>query len=196
MAVPDRAHWDSVYRHMSGSGTPYPDPDPLLFMYTPPVALTEPPPLALDLACGVGQNGLWLATQGYTVDLVDISRVGLMVAQSNAAQRSIRRANYLQMDLDTAVFEGKLDRTGYDLVCVFRYFRRVMLPYLRAIVKPGGRIIYETWNAHHLGMDSDSNLSRDDVADVGELSGSFADWNLLRNRDNNGVSQLVAIKPV
>jgi len=187
----DRAYWDGIYRTMIDQGIPYPDPDPLLFMYTPPTS--QPPPLALDLACGVGQNGLWLATQGYTVDLIDISRVALFTAQSAAAERAIRRVNFLQMDLDSMAFEGKLDRAGYDLVCVFRYFRRALLPTLRAIVKPGGRIIYETWNVQ--SIEADPNLIRDELTEVGELAGCFADWNLLRHAENNGVSQIVAIKP-
>src|SRR5690606_21845859 len=62
MAEGDRSRWDGIYRQRNH--LPYPDPDPLLFEYTPPLT-TSYEKRALDLAGGLGQNGLWLAQQGY-----------------------------------------------------------------------------------------------------------------------------------
>lgn len=190
MAAKDRLKWDTIYRDSARGGAHYPDADPLLFMYTQPVdAHIKDAPTALDLACGLGQNGLWLAAQGYVVDLVDISRVALQRAQLTAAERDLRRINFLQMDLDDA----KIDSAAYDVLCVFRFFNRELFPQLRACVKPGGRVIYEAFNTRLLDLDPEFNAEY--LAEVGELSGYFGDWNILKHADNNHVSQVVAIKP-
>ncbi|MDX2163675.1 MAG: class I SAM-dependent methyltransferase [bacterium] len=193
MSAKDRLYWDTVYREALGVLDTYPPPDPLLFMYSPPPRPNDPePPSALDLACGLGQNGLWLASQGYTVDLVDISRVALIAAQAEAAARGLRSVNFLQVDFDDAS-AAKLRPFAYDLVCATRYFKRDLITQVRAAVKPGGRIIYETWNVNYLTIEPE--LARDQLVEIGELSGIFADWNLLRHTDNGVMSQVVAIKP-
>ncbi len=191
MSARDRVYWDTIYRDAGARAKPYPDPDPLLFMYTPPMTATgsSHDVLALDLACGLGQNGLWLASQGYVVDLVDISRVALMRAQEQAHARGLRNVNFLQTDLDQA----KLEPLTYDLVCVFRYLRRDLFPQIRASIKPGGRIIYETFNTNYLELEP--TFERDYLLEEGELASYFADWQVLRHTDNGFISQVVAIKP-
>ena len=71
MSAQDRVRWDGIYRQRQNQ--PYPAPDPLLFEYTPPLRNGDFG-YALDLAAGVGQNGLWLAAQGYHTDIMEISR--------------------------------------------------------------------------------------------------------------------------
>lgn len=199
MAARDRAYWDTVYRAYQAEAQEYPAPNPLLFMYTPPVLQTvdqesDNVPCALDLAAGLGQNGLWLASQGYSVDLVDISRVGLMLAQNEAAERGVRHVNFLQTDLDDSTpLAFAEQRPQYDVLAIFQFFRRDLIRDLRAAVKPGGRVICETWNVHALDVDTES--TRESLLEPGELAGYFADWHVLRHADVNGMSQIVAIKP-
>ncbi|HRF99048.1 MAG TPA: class I SAM-dependent methyltransferase, partial [Aggregatilineales bacterium] len=89
MSAQERAKWDAQYHQKTGD---YPAPDPLLLMYTPPL-IPKQKGRALDVACGVGQNGLWLAEQGYTVDMMDISRVALRRAQDEINKRQLRNTN-------------------------------------------------------------------------------------------------------
>ena|SRR6266849_5232229 len=58
---------------------------------------------ALDLACGTGQNALYLARLGYQLDAWDISDVALdlLRAQLEASGKSLQVAPR-QVDLDTA----------------------------------------------------------------------------------------------
>ena len=90
MTVQDRVRWDRYYQFLDEQ---YPAPDPILFQFTPSVLEMgrKREFRALDLAAGVGQNGLWLATQGYTTDLLDISREALRRAQEQAARGKVRR---------------------------------------------------------------------------------------------------------
>jgi SAM-dependent methyltransferase len=186
MAARDRLRWDAVYRERTPDE--YPAPDPLLFQFTPPLRAGETA-TALDLAAGLGQNGLWLAEQGYVVDLIDVSRVALLQAQAEAARRHLHRANFLPRDLDGAKFE----REAYDVVCVFRFLSRDLIRQIRAAVRPGGRVIYQTFNTRQL--DRKPGTNPDYLLGIGELAGFFGDWKVLHISEIGHISQIVAIKP-
>jgi len=186
MSGQDRIRWDTIYRERLEK--PNPDPDPLLFQVTPPLC-DAGSATALDLACGLGQNGLWLAAQGYVVSLIDVSRVALTHAQAEASRRNLRTVNFFQLDLDSAELEAE----AYDLVCIFRFLSRSLMPQIRAAVKPGGRIIYQTYNIRYLTARPD--MPSEYLLGVGELAGIFGDWKSLHLSEPEQVSQIVAIKP-
>lgn len=190
MSAQDRVRWDAIYRQRSLQ--PFPPPDPLLFDYTPPVMADNGAVIsrhALDLAAGFGQNGLWLAAQGYTVDVMDISRVALSRTRAEMGMRNLRSINLLQVDLDNL----RLEAARYDLVCVFRYLKRRIMPQIRDTVKPGGRIIYETFNMTYLNVVPDFNVKF--LLNPGELAGYFPGWQVLHDVESGHVSQFVAVKP-
>jgi len=186
VSAEDRIRWDAIYRERADE--PYPPPDPLLFEYTPPVT-PEREYRALDLAAGHGQNGLWLAAQGYIVDVMDISRAALLRAQAEMAKRGLRNANLLPVDLDQVELPADL----YDIICVFRYLKRELFPQLRASIRPGGRIIYESFNVRYHSLVPEFNPAF--LLEVGELAGYFADWKILLSSDDGHISRLVARKP-
>jgi tellurite methyltransferase len=185
MSARDRQRWDTIYKECEGE--PPPAPDPLMFQYTPPAKAGTS--RALDLAGGFGQNGMWLSSQGYSVDVIDISRVALQRGQEESNARRLRHMNFYQADLD----EITLQPDTFDLICVFRYLRRDLFPQIRAAVRPGGRVIYETFNIRHLSTMPDFNPEY--LLRPGELAGYFADWKLLYKSDQSEVSQIVAVKP-
>ena len=186
MAVTDRIHWDEVYQRRAND--PYPAPDLLLFPFTAP--LRQPGTAhALDLACGLGQNGLWLAAQGYVVDLVDVSRTALTTARAEAARRDLRAVNYFQHDMDDAGLEPET----YDLIVVFRFLNRNLFPQIRAAMRPRGRILYQTFNTRYLNDRPEMNPEY--LLVPGELTGYFGDWRILHASEPAHISQIVAIKP-
>jgi tellurite methyltransferase len=185
MSTQDRQRWDEVYREKAEAA--YPPPDPLLFEYVPPVP-DDGQHRALDMACGLGQNGLWLAAQGYSVDMIDISRVALLRAQDEMGRRKIHNANLYQVDLDNYTFPAE----AYELICVFRFLRRDLFPPLRQAVRPGGRIVYQTFNRRYLEEAPGFNPAF--LLEIGELAGYFADWKILHHIDGKPFSSIVAIK--
>lgn len=189
MTVRDRVRWDTYYHKLEEDK--YPTADPILFQFTPSVLEMgrKREYRALDLAAGLGQNGIWLATQGYATDLLDISREALRRAQEQAARGKVRRLNFLQVDLD----EVALKSEAYDLVCVFRYLKRDLFPRIRACMRPGGRVIYQTYNSNYLRRVPDFNPEF--LVQPGELAGYFADWRILWNHEQDHIAQVVAIKP-
>lgn len=186
MTAQDRVRWDAYYREYKNH--PFPNPDPLLLQWTPIVPEGQPR-RGLDVASGLGQNGLWMAEQGYITDLIDISRVALSRARAEATHRNIRNVNLLQLDFD----DYELDEEVYDLVCVFRYLERRLLDQIKASVLPGGRLVYETFNVRYLELVSGFNPLY--LFELGELKALFRDWTVLYHSDDTHVSQIVAVKP-
>jgi SAM-dependent methyltransferase len=97
---------------------------------------------ALDVACGEGRNGLWLAEQGWQVTAVDFSEVAISKGRQIAARRG------LNLDWRVAdVASDPLPQAAYDLVVVLflhtdRLERRRWLPRLVGSVAPGGTFFY------------------------------------------------------
>ena len=189
MSVTDRVRWDKIYQRRTKQS--YPAPDPLLLQYTPAVKIQEEDdaPRAVDLAAGVGQNGLWLARQGYLTDVMDISRVALNRARTEMTIANLRNVNLLQVDIDSYDFP----EATYDLVCVFRYLRRELFETIRHTVKPGGRVIYATFNMRYL--EEVPEFNRDFLLNVGELADFFPGWQHLLVENIGHESRLVTIKP-
>lgn len=186
MTRQDSIRWDDIYKGRANA--PYPPPDPLLLEFTPPI-MDAKEHKALDVAAGLGQNGLWLAAQGYEVDLMDASRVALLRAQTEMGTRGLRNANLYPVDLDSQ----DLSANSYDLVCVFCYLQRDLFPKLRNCITSGGRIIYQTFNLHLLEKQPTFNPAY--LLHLGELAGTFADWKIVHHLEAGHITQLVAIKP-
>jgi len=198
MSANDRIRWDDIYKKRQK--TEFPKPDTLLLDYAP--APEEDSELrALDLAAGLGQNGLWLAEQGYNTDIMDISRVGLRIARAEMTMRNIRRANLLQVDIDKLVLRrsGMCDGIheicpeSYDLIVVFRYLRRPLFPILKEAIRSGGRIVYETFNLNYL--ETVPEFNRDFLLEEGELEEAFINWRFVYYDESTHVTQMVAVKP-
>jgi len=187
MTLKERNLWDSTYLRQ-GRVVNFPDPDPILFEYVPPL-YEKRDYRALDVACGYGQNSIWMASQGYTTDGIDISHVALRLGHQKAMEQKLRNVNFIVADLDTHELEPEI----YDVVVVLRFIKRGLLPDLRASVRPGGRIIYQSYNTEYLN--TKPNYDPEQLFRIGELVGYFADWNIVHNANKQSVSQIVAIKP-
>ncbi len=79
---------------------------------------------ALDLACGEGQNAVFLARRGLAVDAVDISPVALEKARQLAGALPI---DFHEVDLD-----GWRPAREYDLIVCMHYLDRALFRELRA----------------------------------------------------------------
>ncbi len=135
MAEADRLKWDAKYSdrdHRIERG----EPSYMLKKYYPEASGKR----ALDVACGTGRNALFLAAQGFAVDALDISAVGLKRleedAQGLAGQVSTKR-----VDLDS--FTPPV--ATYDLVVVTNYLNRPLIPKLGASLRQGGVLVMDTF---------------------------------------------------
>ena len=186
MASEDRVRWDTIFRDRAKQ--PYPAPDPILLEQIAPVLDTDPAPRALDLAAGLGQNGIWLAEQGYQVDIMDISRVALERARQEMIVRNLRNINLLPIDIDSL----ELEQNAYNVVCVFRYLKRSTFSLLKLATRRGGRIIYETFNTRYLEQVPQFNKTF--LLQDGELRRIFSDWDITLHEEDTHISRIVATK--
>jgi 2-polyprenyl-3-methyl-5-hydroxy-6-metoxy-1,4-benzoquinol methylase len=99
------------------------------------------PGRALDLACGEGRNGVWLAEKGWDVTGLDLSDVAIEKAGRLAAARSVE-ARWIAADL----LDYRPEPAGFDLVVVMylQVAAAERSPIVRAAaeaVAPGGTFL-------------------------------------------------------
>ncbi len=99
------------------------------------------PGRALDLACGEGQNAIWLATLGWDVTGVDFSEVAIAKARARAERDGVR-AEFVCADL--LGYEPAVG--AFDLVLVLYLHipadgRRQVLASAAAALAPGGTFV-------------------------------------------------------
>ena len=185
MAQTDRERWDP--RYADASHKLRRGPHPFLTRHAPPAVAGS---RALELACGLGRDALWLAAQGYTVEALDISVGALRLARTEMLRRGLHGVNFIAADLD--VFP--LPRHAYDLVCVFRFLDRRLFPAIRDCVRPGGVVIYETLNVRRL--DESPETSPERMLELDELPGHFPGWTVLETGSEGSSSYFAGRKPL
>ncbi len=95
---------------------------------------------ALDIASGKGRNAIFLAEQGFDVVAIDVSPVALDEAGKRATQKSLS-ISWQQADLE----QIELPKTTYDLIVNFNYLQRSLIPQIKAALRQGGHVIFETY---------------------------------------------------
>jgi 2-polyprenyl-3-methyl-5-hydroxy-6-metoxy-1,4-benzoquinol methylase len=134
----ERAAWNR--RYQAGShGSLKPDPF-LVQAYEHFVSPLFPRPgSALDLAAGVGRHSIWLAERGWRVTMIDISEIAVEKAKKNAG------ALAKNIDFEAADASQFLSTPKFDLILVFFYLERQILPAIANALRPGGLLIYKTY---------------------------------------------------
>ncbi|HXH47897.1 MAG TPA: class I SAM-dependent methyltransferase [Terriglobia bacterium] len=148
--------------------------------------------LGLDLACGYGRNTLYLARQGLEAIGIDRSLDALVAGREDAARENLK-VSFVQADLTRFAFPTN----AFSVVVCFKYRDRNWYPSIRAALRPGGLLVYETYTFEHLGfglkpLDPAHLLGRN------ELLQAFGDWEILYYREvwrGRGTASLVARKP-
>jgi len=151
MSEADILKWNGKYGAIA---TPVAaEPDDELSAYA---ALIPRKGRALDLACGLGKNTLFLAKYGLAVDAIDGSIEALNRLQASARASGLdQRVLVRQADLDGYT----LAECAYDLILVVRYLNRDLLPGIASALKPGGILIYKTFNRNILKQRPGFNLA-------------------------------------
>jgi SAM-dependent methyltransferase len=130
----------------------------------------------LDLACGDGHNGLYLAGLGVPVILADRSAEALDRARQGAAGKALP-VTFLEVDLETGI--NPLEEERYRGILVFRYLHRPLFPWIRKAIHPGGHLIYETFTVAQTRFGRPRNP--DFLLKPGELADWFKDWQVLHS---------------
>ncbi|MHB8535285.1 MAG: class I SAM-dependent methyltransferase [Sulfuricaulis sp.] len=183
----DIERWNRKYR----AGNPNPDfvPDPLL---TSHAHLLDGKGAALDLACGVGHNAMFLARRGYVVTAIDGSETGLGYCRA-AIRNTPLRIHLVAADLERI----SLPRDNFDVVLVVRYLYRPLVAQIKTALKPGGLVICKTFNTNHLRERPE--FKKQYLLERGELPAWFSGYDLIATNDSPRIedtcSYLIGRKP-
>ena len=172
MALDDRARWDR--RHAEERATQ--DPSSFLKEIFQSDPWSIPGGKALDIATGKGRNAIFLAERGFEVVGIDISPIALAEARRCAIEKSLAIA-WQQADLE----QIELPPARYDLVLNFNYLQRSLVPQIRQTLKPGGRVIFETYLIDQKAIGSPNNPAY--LLGHNELLDLFRDFRVLYYRE-------------
>ncbi len=191
MPHPEAQRWNARYQHESDFWLDL-EPRQLL---TSNAHLLPAEGRALDAACGVAINALFLAQRGLRAFALDISEYALRLAK--------QRARNLNLALEAAVTDLAnpwLPAEYFDAILNFHFLERGAIPVYRQALKPGGLIFFDTFSKR--GERNDSPVY---YLDPGELIGWFHDFEIIHysekdldpseNHSERGIAQLIARKP-
>jgi SAM-dependent methyltransferase len=102
---------------------------------------------ALDIATGEGRNAVFLAENGFDVDAVDISEVGLKKTKKLAKETGVKIHTF-HADLNTY----QIEPAQYDLIINFYFLKRNLIPKIKKGLKKGGKVIFETYILEHRNL--------------------------------------------
>jgi SAM-dependent methyltransferase len=171
--------WEEMYRssRMVWSGLPNP---PLVEHVT-----DLEPGSALDVGCGEGADGLWLAARGWHVTGLDLSRTALERAAGHAAEAGAdvaARVDWRQADVTVDLPDLKT----YDLVTShFLHLReeprRELFARLATAVAPGGTLLLVGHDVSDLEIGASRPHQPDMFFPAGEVAAALdpADWEVL-----------------
>ena len=149
---------------------------------------------ALDVACGLGHNAIWIAQQGWQVDGADIAAEGLNLARQTATNHGCE-VSWIEADLD----EWIPTPNTYDLAIVFRFLDRETVPRIvRTGLRPGGWLVYETFSSAQLKRPNSHIRNPTFTLAPGELPKLFPEFDVIVHcedvLEDRTVSRLLARK--
>jgi len=142
--------------------------------------------VALDIACGLGRNSIFLASKGFLVDAVDISDIALKKL------KGYKNINTIEADLDS--YEIKKD--FYDLIICVNFLNRELFKQIKNGLKKDGLLIYETFIEDHK-----NSMNKKYLLKSNELLKSFLDLNIIyyeekRVSDNKDLKAFLVAKKI
>jgi len=149
---------------------------------------------ALDLAMGAGRNAVYLAKEGFQVEGVDISAAAVNKALSLAQESGVEIATRVA-DLED---DYHLPEETYDAIICFYYLHRPLIKEIRQSLKPGGVVVYETYNVDQAQWGVPKNPEH--LLKHNELLNMFRDYRVLRYREGviehrKAIASIIAQKP-
>jgi cyclopropane fatty-acyl-phospholipid synthase-like methyltransferase len=178
-----RAFWDQRYRgpeYIFGT-------QPNRFLASQQ-SLFRPGDRVLDVACGEGRNGVWLASLGCDVLGVDVSPLALDKARRLAAGRGVA-VTWSETDVRTWQWEPR----RFDaVVCIFIQFaepaqRARLFDGFKATLKPGGRLVLQGYTPGQVEYRTGGPPQASHMYTAAMLEEAFAGLEILHLREHEDV---------
>tara|TARA_Y100000031_G_scaffold17661_1_gene18195 strand:+ start:381 stop:893 length:513 start_codon:yes stop_codon:yes gene_type:complete len=94
----------------------------------------------LDVAMGKGRNALYLAKHGFEVEGVDMDEAAIQACNEDASKRGLKIKTQAADLTDYCISPNT-----YEVILCFNYLQRDLIPQMKAGLKKGGIIIYQTF---------------------------------------------------
>lgn len=178
MSERDRARWDATYTDRTVSDTAPGPPR----AFADHIDKFPTAGSALDIACGMGENSVWLARRGLHVWGIDVSAVAITQATELADRHGVsQRCRFDVVDLD----DGLPDGPPVDVVLCHRFREPRLYQALRARVAPGGLLAICVLS--EVGAEPGRFRAR-----AGELRAHFGDLQVIAEHESDGEAWLLA----
>jgi len=150
-------------------------------------------PNVLDIGCGGGRDAIFLAQNRMNVIAIDHESKVLKRAKS-LASLSGASVKFKCCDIKK---DACLPKQEFDLITVVRFLNRDMFSYIKASLKPGGFILFQTFVEGVEEFSSPKNPNF--ILRKGELSETFAGFKIIVDRidelaDGRPVASFIAQK--
>jgi len=174
-----------------------PVPADLVKQFLPLIKQTLVHGRVLDLACGNGRNGLFLLAHNLPVVFADKDAAALEQVSQLAALHQAK-AEFLELDLE-APGERPLDGHEFEVILVFNYLHRPLVPAIKKCLAPGGLLLYETFTEQQASIGRPRNP--DFLLKPAELFSLFQNWGIIHSNEGYSAdprkfyANIVARKP-
>lgn len=137
----------------------------------------------LDIACGSGEGMVYLAERGWNMTGVDRMSESLQKARTLADIAGVKIST-INMDLeaDDDPF-SHFAQHSFDLITVSRYLHRPLFPQIKALVKPNGIVLYQTFMLGCELTPIGRPRNPDFLLKPGELASHFTDAEMLLDEE-------------
>jgi len=141
----------------------------------------------LDLACGLGQNSIFLTKHGLSMHGWDYSVAGIEQMKRHCGIQKVE-VNQRCIDLTKTPWPSQT----FDLICVTAFLDRTLCPQIVSHLNPGGILVYQTFNQVTDIEGENLNKPRREqfCLGAGELLTLFAELEALVYHDDQELAQL------
>ena len=144
--------------------------------------------LALDLACGLGANAIFLAEHGLAVTAWDISAVAINKLKTYAALKDLNISASQEK-----IIPDSLPKSSYDVIVVSRFLDHSLSDAIIGALKPDGLLFYQTFIQEKTSPKPPNNP--DYLLRRGEMLEIFSPLKLIFYRENALVgNQLLGLR--
>jgi 2-polyprenyl-3-methyl-5-hydroxy-6-metoxy-1,4-benzoquinol methylase len=135
---------------------------------------------ALDLACGLGGNSIFLANLGFCVHAIDLSDTAIQFLEE---QRIGQKLSLHPIFADLTDWKSlNLKKNDFDLVVITYYLDRTLFPFVKELIKEKGYFFMETFFlSNEINQVQVSNQYK---LKSQELLTEFKDWHILYFEEN------------
>ncbi|HEY2421855.1 MAG TPA: class I SAM-dependent methyltransferase [Neobacillus sp.] len=135
---------------------------------------------ALEFACGLGGNSVFLAQLNYQVQAIDISDVAINYLEEKAEK--LKLDIYPQLCDLTELNKLDLQNSFFNLVVITYYLDRSLFPIVKRIIKENGYFFMETY--YQSPQHENQGVSNQYKLQPKELLLEFTEWKVLYFEEN------------